>query len=71
MKMNKRKIKYVKPNMEFNLALEKFEPALPLKKAGKKDKIKLNLKEIIILIIFLLLISMPFILLGYLLNKYS
>ncbi len=69
--MNKRKIKYVKSNMEFNLALEKFEPALPLRKATKKDKIKLNLKEIIILIIFLVLISMPFILLRCLLNKYS
>ncbi|MBI4116654.1 hypothetical protein HY449_02835 [Candidatus Pacearchaeota archaeon] len=57
--------------MEFNLGLEKFEPALPLRKATKRDKIKLILKEIIILIAFLLLILIQFIILGYLLNKYS
>lgn len=54
--------------MEFNLGLEKYEPTLPLRKAAEKDKIKLNLKEIMILITILSLISIPFIILGYLLK---
>ena len=35
--------------MEFNPGLEKYEPALKLRKATKKDKTKLNLKEIILI----------------------
>lgn len=38
-----------KLRMEFNPGLKSYQPKLPLKKAGKKDKVKLNTKEILVL----------------------
>ena len=54
--------------MEFNPALEKFEPVPPLRKKTKRDRTSINLKNILILILFLAIASSLFIM-GYLLLK--
>ncbi len=41
-KKNKR-TKFIEPKMEFNPGTQKYEPVLPLKKTGKKVKIKMSL----------------------------
>ena len=50
-----------KLEMEFNPGQKKFEPVLPLRKAGKRDKISLNLNEILKMILIITLSLSPFI----------
>ena len=51
----KAKIKKIKPQMEFNVGLQKYEPVLPLKKS--KNKVKVNWWVIVILMVIILLIA--------------
>ena len=51
--MAKNKIKYLKPIMEFNSGRQIYEPVLPLRKVGKKIRISVNWKWIIILLLTL------------------
>jgi len=44
-----KKTKFIKPEMEFNPALNKYEPVFPLKKG--KSKLKVNLSWVITLIL--------------------
>ena len=59
--MDKEKVRELKLKMEFNPGQEKYEPVLPLRKAGRKDKVKLNLKELLILVLILAIALSPFI----------
>ncbi len=59
--MDKEKVRELKLKMEFNPGREKYEPVLPLRKAGRKDKVKLNLKELLILVLILAIALSPFI----------
>ena len=59
--MDKKKVRELKLKMEFNPGREKYEPVLPLRKAGRKDKVKLNLKELLILVLILAIALSPFI----------
>lgn len=54
--MKKKKIKEIKLPMKFNPGLQKYEPVLALRKTGKKVKIEMNVKNIIIGIIILVLL---------------
>ncbi len=54
-KKNKR-IKIIEPKMEFNPGTQKYELVLPLRKTGKKVKIKVSWKWIILLIIALIIL---------------
>ena len=53
--MKKKKIKEIKPPMEFSVGLHKYEPVLPLIKTGKKVKFKDVWMLIIFIIIFIII----------------
>ena len=55
--MKKKKIKEIKLPMKFNPGLQKYEPILALRKTGNKVKVKMDVKDIIIGITILILIT--------------
>lgn len=55
--MKKKKTEEIKLPMKFNPGTQKYEPSLPLRKTGKKVKVKIDLKDIIIGITLLILIT--------------
>lgn len=46
--------------MKFNIALQKFEPELPIKRKGKKVKIKLGWELIVIILGLMLMFGLLF-----------
>lgn len=66
--MKKKKIKEIKLPMKFNPGLQKYEPVLALRKTGRKVKVKMNIKDIIIGITILVLITIFII---FLKNNYT
>lgn len=66
-KKNKEKIRYHEPPMKYNIALHKFEPALPQKESENTEPIsdkKITL-IIVIIIIFLIILFYVFKLLNW------
>ena len=51
----RRKVKSFSLPMKFNPGLEKFEPKLPARRIGKKFKINVDLRGLIIIILGLIL----------------
>ena len=54
--MKKKKTEEIKLPMKFNPGTQKYEPSLPLRKTGKKVKIKLKLGDIIMITVVLIMI---------------
>ena len=52
-----KKTKEIKPNMEFNPGTMKYEPVLPLRKTKKNVRKRIELKDIIALIIVLIIVG--------------
>ena len=53
----KTKTREIKLPMRFNPGTQKYEPVLPLRKTGKEVKVKMDLKDIIIGITLLILLT--------------
>jgi hypothetical protein len=51
------KTNFQEPRMQFNQALDKFEPVLPLRKTNKKLKVKIDLAWIITMTIIFITLS--------------
>lgn len=63
-----KKIKEIKLPMKFNPGTQKYEPTLPLRRTSEKFNVKINLKDIIIVIATIILITTFIILLS---NSYT
>lgn len=65
--MKKKKAKFITPEMEFNPGLQKYEPMLPLRRGKEKVKKRIELGDMIDLIIMLVIVGIVI----FLLVKYQ
>lgn len=66
MRKKSKRMKYIEPPMKFNIALSKFEPDLPLRKARLKNKKQFESKFFWV-ILFAIILFLPLILIIILL----